>query len=333
MKDNKDGPIHLIYGTDDNYIFPTMVSAASAAHQLGSGRKLIIHLFDAGVTDEHYADYEKRVCSLNENVCCMRHCLSAEMFSGFGAWRGSLVTYSRMFMAEILPDVDWAIYFDGDTLWVGDIGKLWDLRDETKLIQASIDPPTPTGFANPEWEWYAERGIRIDPNGYLCMGLMLANLSKMREERIAEKCRDFMQKYPAPRMVDQTVINYVCKGEVFALPPEWGVFSVWHGCADLTKDGALHYVDDLPWRRKKANRLLSDVVLLWYEFGRKVLKEDYLPKYVGRMDRIWRRAIFLLIKYNQWILSLHPYLKGHLRNTHGLSRAEKSAIRQRFARM
>ena len=324
--------IHLVYGADDNYIFPTMVSAASAAHLLGKDRKMVIHLFDAGVTDEHYADYENRVCALNANVTCERHRLGKEMFEGFGAWRGSVVTYSRMFMCEILNDVDWAIYFDGDTLWTGDIGKLWDLRDESKLVQASIDPPTPTGFINPEWKWYEERGIKIDPNGYLCMGLMLANLKKMREEGIAQKCRDFMAKHPAPRVVDQTVLNYVCQGKKAALPPEWGVFSAWHGTADLTRDGAVHYVTDVPWRRDKLNRLLSDVVLLWYEFCRQVLKEDYLPRYVSGWGRIWRRLVFVILKHNQWILSLHPYLKGHLRNTHGLAKSEWSSIRGRFAR-
>ena len=98
--------IHLVYGTDDNYIFPTMVSAASAAHLLVKDRKMVIHLFDAGVTDVHYADYEKRVCELNANVTCERHRLGKEMFKDFGAWRGSVVTYSRMFMAEILKDLE-----------------------------------------------------------------------------------------------------------------------------------------------------------------------------------------------------------------------------------
>lgn len=322
--------IHLVYGTDDNYIFPTMVSAASAAHLQGKDRKMVIHLFDAGVTDEHYADYEKRVCDLNPNVSCERHRLSPEMFKDFGAWKGSVVTYSRMFMAEILGDLDWAIYFDGDTLWTGDIGKLWDLRDESKLVQASIDPPTPTGFVNPEWQWYKERGITINPEGYLCMGLMLANLKKMREENVPQKCREFMAKYHAPRVVDQTVLNYVCERKKAALPPEWGVFSAWHGTADLTKDGAIHYVTDVPWRRDKINRLLSDVVLLWYEFGKRVMHEDWLPRYVSSWGRCWRRWVFVALKCNQWLLSLHPYLKGHLRNTHGLRADEQRMIFARF---
>ena len=133
--------IHLIYGSDDNYWFPTAVSAASAAH--GCSQRLVIHLFDAGVSDAHYCEYEALIKKAHSDTVCERHKLDAKMFEGFGAWRGFFVTYSRMFIQDILPDLDWAIYCDGDTLWLGDIAQLWALRDNTKLIQASQDPPTP----------------------------------------------------------------------------------------------------------------------------------------------------------------------------------------------
>lgn len=322
--------IQLVYGSDDAYIFPTMVSAASAAWHLAPGRSMVVHLFDAGVTDAHYEEYAKMVSSLHSHVSCVRHRLSSDMFKGFGTWRGSVVTYSRMFIGEILSDLNWAIYFDGDTLWVGDIGTLWDLRDETKLVQASVDPPTPSGVLRADTQWYEERGMHLDPKEYLCMGLMLANLKRMRDERIPDRCRDFMARYPTPQLVDQTVLNYVCRGRTAALPLQWGVFSSWHGTADLSGDGAIHYVNDVPWRRDKLNRLLSDIVLLWYEFGRHVLKEDYLLRYVGWWGRIWRRVVFLFLKKNQWILFLHPYLRRHLRNTHGLPQKQRKAVLSRF---
>lgn len=325
-----DGRIHLVYGSDDNYVFPTLVSAASAAKCLGADRRLTIHLFDAGVSDDHWDEFVQKVQNINSEVACQRHILKEEMFSGFGAWKGSVVTYSRMFIAELLPELDWAIYFDGDTLWTGDIGKLWDLRDCSKTIIASIDPPTPNGSVNPEWEWYEKRGIEMDPNHYFCMGLMLANLKKMREDNVAGRCRDFMQKYPAPRVVDQTALNCVCKGSVVGLPPEWGVFSAWHGNADLTRDGAIHYVSDVPWKRDKINKLLSDVVMLWFDFCKRVLNYDCLPMYVGKFGRWWRRRVFLLFKNNQWLLKVHPFLASRFRNTHGLSVSEELAIRKRF---
>ena len=324
----RTGLIHLIYGSDDNYWFPTAISAASAA--FGSSEPLTIHLFDLGVTDEHYDEYLALIRKANPKVCCERHLIDKSMFEGFGEWRGSIATYSRMFIQDILPDVDWAIYVDGDTLWLGDIAKLWKLRDETKLIQASEDPPMPLGEKHPDDDWYVQNGIEMSRDGYLCMGLMMVNLRAMRAEGVSEKCHAFMQRYSRPKIVDQTVLNCVCRGRTAGLPVEWGIFSVWHGKVDLRKDVCIHYVNDLPWRRDKLNRLVSDVVLLWYEFTERILGLNLRKRYMSRFSWRWRRTVFLILKHNQWILRTSAYLKSRFRNTHGISAAEYIVLIRRY---
>lgn len=323
-----DSVIHLIYGSDDNYWFPTAVSAASASH--GCSQPLTIHLFDAGVSDEHYEEYVRLIHKANPSVVCERNVLDKAMFAGFGEWRGSVVTYSRMFIQDILPDLDWAIYVDGDTLWLGDVAKLWALRDETKLIQASKDPPMPLNAKHPDDDWYKDNGIEMTRDGYVCMGLMMPNLKKMREMRISEKVRDFMAKYPQPKIVDQTVLNYICRGMTAELPTEWGVFSAWHGTADLTKDGCVHYVNDLPWKRDKINRLMSDVVLLWYEFAETVLDLPLKNRYISTTQRLIRRTLFCVCKHLQFMIRRNQFVQSRLRNTHGLNKREKLAISKRW---
>lgn len=322
--------IHLIYGSDDNYWLPTAISAASAA--FGCSIPIVIHIFDAGISDAHYSELESIIHKARIEAACKRHVIDKSMFGGFGEWRGSVITYSRMFIQEILPDIDWAIYVDGDTLWLGDIADLWKLRNDSALIMASIDPPTPMGTPSPEFKWYAERGLDIDPKGYLCMGLMLSNLKRMRAEKIADKCRSFMKEYPCPRVVDQTVLNYVCRGLTASLPSQWGVFSVWHGTADISGSACVHYVNDVPWRRDKMNRLISDVVLLWYEFAKRVVGCDLRKKYISSFSWFWRRCAFLALKHNQWILRLHPYLKSRLRNAHGIDKRVMELLLSRYGR-
>lgn len=320
-----DTKIHIIYGTDDNYIFPTFVSAASALHYAQRPQDIVLHLFDAGVTDAHYDAYDNELKRLWPGVTTVRHVLKPEMFAGFGAWKGSVVTYSRMFMAELLPDLDWAIYVDGDTLWLGDPQLLWDLRDETQLVLASIDPPRPLGDINPEWAWYAERGLEIDGTKYLCMGLMLANLKLMRERGIPQAAREFMTKYPCPRIVDQTVLNYVCRDNTRPLPENWGVFSTWHKDVDLSQPSLVHYVSDVPWVRRKPNKLFSDVALLWFEFCRRVLGRDEMAKFPP-FTRFWRRAAYNVCRHIQPVVKLNLFIHSRLRNTHGIPKAEYEKI-------
>lgn len=320
--------IHLVYGSDDNYWFPTAISAASAAY--GCSRPLVIHLFDAGVTDAHYDEYRSLIRKANPKVVCERMVLDPKMFAGFGAWRGSVVTYSRMFMQDILPDQDWAIYVDGDTLWLGDIARLWQLRDETKLILASVDPPMPLNERHPDEDWYRDNNLDMDRSGYLCMGLMMANLKALREFNLTGKAKEFMARYPQPRVVDQTVLNFICRGRTGKLPVEWGVFSAWHGTADLTKDACIHYVNDVPWSRNKVNRLVSDIVLIWYQFTERVLEQSLRRRYLSRLDWGMRRMAFILLKHLQPFVRMNGYVLSRLRNTHGLTHAEMETILRRW---
>lgn len=311
--------IHLAYGSDDNYWFYTAVSAASAAFGINNADQLVVHLFDIGITDEHYDEFVEIVRRGDSGAQCVRHPLGRDAFGSFGDWKGSVATYARMFLGDLLPDLDWVIYVDGDTLWLGDIAKLWSLRDNRYLILASYDPPPRGGIqSSPEFKWYAERGLSVNPSGYLCMGLMLANLKEMRREGTSSQCRNFMSKYPCPRVVDQTVLNYVCRGRLKMLPREWGVFSLCHGIADLGDHGCVHYVTDVPWKRAKINKLFSDIILLWYVFAENVLGMDLKSRYLSWVNRMWRRLVFVLLKHNQWAVDVHPYLRGHLRNTYGL---------------
>jgi len=325
--------IHLIYGTDSNYVFPTAVSAASAAFYAAQKDRLVVHLFDFGVGDEQYDELLEIVKKGSPEVNVERHIIDSKEYMSFGAWRGSVATYSRMFVPDILPDVDWAIYVDGDTLWLGDIGELWSLRDETVSILASIDPPMPMGCSNQQFDWYRERGLVVDENKYFCAGLILMNLRKMREDRVSERCRVFLSEHPNPFIVDQTVLNYVLQGEAKLLPPQWGVFSAWHRDVDLTAPALVHYARDLPWVRLKPNALLSDIVMLWYDFCREILGRDELIRCVPWPDRMWRRLVFQILKKNQWVLLFHPYLKAKLRNTHGVSAASLEKIKTDWKRM
>lgn len=321
MKDK----IHIVYGTDDNYIFPTMVSAASAVYYAKDRSSIVVHLFDAGVTDAHYDDYCRNIKAISDEVELVRHKLSSDMFDGFGAWKGSVVTYSRMYMAELLPNIDWAIYVDGDTLWLGDPAELWKLRDETKLVLASKDPPTPMMTKNPEFAWYRERGMDLEEAKYLCMGLMLANLKAMRAEDVPLRCREFMTKFPSPRVVDQTVLNFVCQGRSAPLPDNWGVFSVWHKGIDLSRPSIVHYCQDVPWKRHKLNRLFSDVVLLWFSFCREVLGLNELKKF-SLFDRVWRRVVFNLLRHVQWLVRKNKFIHSRLRNSHGIPKEQMNRI-------
>lgn len=322
--------VHIIYGSDENYIEPTFVSAASAIVCNVRPCRLIIHLLDTGVYDSSWDAFCSRLKALGKAVEFVRHKIDSDRLKGLSAYKGSVATYARMFVAEIVQDVDWAIYVDGDTLWLGDACDVLRYKDDTKLIIGALDPSDPYRDSNIEFRWFEENGLKVNPNEYVNVGFMIVNLRLMRESNVPEKCRAFLSKIPKPRFADQTVLNYVCKGAIGKLPPQWGVFSFCHTNVDITNGALIHYACDVPWRRMKIAHLFSDVVMLWFYFGKIALKEDYMKKYYSRFTFLWRRGLFLLFKKLCPLIRLNGYLNSKLRNVSGLNKYEIKRICKRF---
>lgn len=128
-------------------------------------------------------------------------------------YNGSKLPYLRLFLPELLPELDWIVYSDVDTIWDLDPAELWKLRDETKAICWVKDLDT-TRIEAEKWS-----GLKL-PN-YACSGVCLINLKKWREEGITEKCLNFLREHGCPPYADQDVLNIVLKDDAKLLPRKW----------------------------------------------------------------------------------------------------------------
>lgn len=239
-----------------------------------------------------------------------------------GSWHGSAIAYSRLYLAELFPDLDWIITCDADVLFRGDVAELWQLRDDAVSFIAHKDCPLPPHpYTQEHYDWYARHGYTIkDWSSYFADGLGLVNLKKWREkgyqkefERLALAHND----WPSP---DMMIINYVLQDDKKLLPVEWDCFSGDENAdVDWSKSGAVHFVEDPPWNRYKVTHLMSDLVMEWWKVAESC--KFQVPGFRGCrnwFDYVWRRAAFVFLKYNQWILKLHPKLWLHLRSTRGV---------------
>lgn len=287
---NQPESIHLVYALDEYYAFPTMVSATSAAYL--TTEKLIIHLIDLGLTDEQFDWMQTCIHRINPETSVVRHRLPRDFFSAFRKWKGSTATYARILTCTILHDIDWAIFFDGDTLWTRDLKNLWALKDESLLLLGSVDN-RPQG----EIEWFEQNNLQVEQ--YFCAGLMLMNLKLMRKMNIAEKCMQFIESHNDVPTVDQTALNVICSGKIRLLPIEWGVFSMGGGLnliEDPSDIGSIHYVADLPWKRPRRISLITDVVNCWWFFVRRILKMPWsYATNMSVLDWAFRRMCFRVL--------------------------------------
>ncbi len=317
--------MHLIYASDANYARPMTVSAASVAYGADRTVKLVFHILDLGLTDDQWNSFVRMVTEQNANVEVHRIKMEPSTLSWLEAYHGGWATYARLFAFHCLDDsVEWALYVDGDTLCVGDVTKVLESCDGSKLVIGSLDPPPVTNEEHSDFKWCRERNLSIDSSSYICNGVLLFNVKELKKFDFERKAEALLRQYGTPPHHDQTVVNTLSYGRLGVLPKQWGCFSVDH--KDISWGGGvlIHYAGEVPWKREKINRLMSDVVMLWYAFAEKRL--HFHIKEVSFMSRLWRRAVFLFLKHNQWIVRLHPFLASKLRNVYGIPKADYKRI-------
>lgn len=287
---------HLVYNSDDNYLKPTFVSAASALERTRDVAHLVVDVLDCGISNTSWSFWERRLLQQFPNVggVC-RHIVDCERISKFKSWRGSVATYARILTPEILSNLDKCLFVDGDTLFVADVCELELIFDGRYWIQGSVDEPDGGERAAS----YRAVGLLI-PKPYVCCGLMLMNLKALRENGFVEKCFDFLSRYTTLPTVDQEGINCVAAGHIAELPPEWGVFNN-AAFRDVPHPKCLHYVASKPWNVSIGwTKCFYPFEQLWWivaerNFGMTPEKDVSQEKYREYKSRMRRTAIVRLL--------------------------------------
>lgn len=157
----------------------------------------------------------------------------------------SKTTYYRMFIAEMFPEYDKAVYIDSDTIVLGDMAELYhkDLKDfyvgaahEQVMIQTDV------------YGEYVEKVLGIDRNHYFNAGLLLINCKAFRENKILEQFIALLDEYTFVVTQDEDYLNLLCKDKVLWLEQQWNmeVFGEIPYAEDTFK--VLHYIMvSKPW--------------------------------------------------------------------------------------
>lgn len=278
MSEAKPNVVHIAIPADGDYYRRwAEVTARSAVE----GSSLPVEV--------HYVDWTK---------------IDRARFERLALWHGSPITWTRLYLAEIFPDLDWVISCDADVLIRGDIAKLWNLRDDSVSVIGGVDHPLPgEPVMRLPFRWYAEKGLDYkNPRDYFCAGICLVNLKRWRRLGLQAKFDELVHRYDDWPSPDQMILNYVLQDDHAYLPVQWGCFS---GDANLEVDYdgdcAIHYVSDTPWKRTKPTQLMSDAVVLW-------------RKAAGLPFGGWRRWLWVALRETYGVWRHIPWMAVHFRN-------------------
>lgn len=233
--------LHIVTGSDDNYVAGVLVLIASAAFHNPDTRFTVL---DLGISPANRA----RLDALGPRIGCavQRIEVPADALDHVPVRRAHLTrgTFLRLLIPQLLPDEDRVLYMDCDMVVLGDLSWLADLPLGTDLF-AAVPCPSPTQSA-------------LDATGvaagrYVNAGLLLMNLPVWRAENTAERCLERLIGEEEPVLSgDEAALNLFARGRVTALPAGMNAYSdpaAYASTGTVPDDvRVVHYVvNNKPW--------------------------------------------------------------------------------------
>ena len=138
---------------------------------------------------------------------------------------GSIETYYRLILGELLPDYRKILYLDSDMVVSADVAEVFKEDVSGYLLAACHDADT-AGLYN-GWElWrrkYSDEVLKLkEPYKYFQGGIILFNLDEFRNTYSVKDILNFASKEKW-LLQDQDVLNKLCEGRVRYIDMSWNV--------------------------------------------------------------------------------------------------------------
>ena len=202
--------IKVVLITDENYIKFTMTVIHSILKS--TEKKISIICLVTNITEDQLAIYRKKIVhdsiefllvndTYLENIEAKNHV--------------SCTAYLKIFLPNILKDIDKVIFLDSDLVVINDINRLWVQFDDSYTIQAIWNP----GYNYDNHVF----GLAHDQETFNS-GVMLMNLGEMRKNSDSKKLLEFVnEKNHLTKLNDQAAFNAVYAQKWGSIPLDWNV--------------------------------------------------------------------------------------------------------------
>ncbi|MBO5316662.1 MAG: glycosyltransferase family 8 protein [Clostridia bacterium] len=242
-------PVTVFFTVDNNYAPYLAVAVNSIVKNSSSERKYRIIVLEEDISEENKA----KISALLPKNFTIEFSLMSRGLDKISDRMGNrlrcdyftLTIYYRLFIAEMYPEIEKAVYIDSDVVLLGDIGELYDTDIGEKLIGACRDSSV---AGVPELCYYMEEGVGVPRNEYVNSGVLLMNLAALRKCRFEEHFLTLLSTYSFDTIApDQDYINAICNGKIYYLDEKWDTMPN-EGYAENTEAGLIHYnLFSKPW--------------------------------------------------------------------------------------
>lgn len=159
----------------------------------------------------------------------------------------------RLYLPELLPEINKIIYLDCDMVVLTDISKLW-ANELADIILGACSDDIRFNVTKRIRDFYTNKEISVD--SYFNSGTLLLNLEKMRDENFTKKIFDWLFNNKDVLYPDQDMLNWYCHNHYLCLDRKYNILVRSTNESDFD-DSIIHYLGgQKPW--KKYNGKIDD---------------------------------------------------------------------------
>lgn len=235
--------IPVFYAADDAYAPFLAVSVNSLIKNANKDYFYNIHILSSSMSDINISRIKDLSCEnakvhFEDPSHKLSHLLSGLALRDYY----SIATYYRLFIADLFPQYEKAVYIDADTAVNDDISKMFFTDIGENLVGAIED----NVMSIPVFGDYVETVLGVPREKYFNAGILLMNLKKFRETDMEGRFVKLLSKRQFPVAQDQDFLNLLCINRVHYFERKWNFPPVDGFCEDLPS--IVHYKMSLrPW--------------------------------------------------------------------------------------
>lgn len=299
--------IEIGFSCDEGYAMATGVCITSI-FESNRDNKVRVHILTNGFSKETLNRFEQTAKKYNQSIEIYN--IDTTEIGNLHIRSGSHVTsmaYARLQFPYVLENsIEKLLYLDGDMIVIGNLEELWNTNINNYYCLA-----VPDLFAD---DIVTHNRIGVYDKPYVNSGMLVMNLRKWRNEKITEKCIEFIKGYPKDNPFhDQDAINGVLGENIGLIHPKYNFITSllfrdrkklsmhkkrWHALDEAQNNPVvIHYAAPIkPWHKEFNHPIIS----YFLENKKKSFWSDskITRKYKG-LDMLIRNIVPLLRKLKQ----------------------------------
>ena len=238
--------IPIFYACDDNFVKYTIVSLHSMMKNASRECRYRVHILYTDISEK----MQRQVLEMQNEIFEIRFVDVSDYLRSISDKLPlrdyySKTTYYRLFIAEMFPEYQKAIYIDSDTVVQGDISKFYHQKIKDAYVGACHEQAM---VQVDEYGTYVEKVIGISRYNYFNAGLILINCEQFRLKFVLDKFIDYLHYYNFVVTQDEDYLNLICKDHVYWIDQRWNTEVFCEIAYPIEEANLLHYImTSKPW--------------------------------------------------------------------------------------